>query len=86
MYAQLYKIVFSGRCLVAGILESLGKDRKLKPWMTNGEDLERELKRLGLKKEDLRLDKRPVLLDPANNMVDRVGASSLHPYILDKEY
>jgi hypothetical protein len=55
------------------ILETLGRDRKLKPWMTNGEDLEKELKRLGLRKEDLRLDKKPLVLDPANNIVDRVG-------------
>ncbi len=57
------------------ILETLGRDRKLKPWMTNGEDLEKELKRLGLRKEDLRLDKKPLVLDPANNIVDRVGYS-----------
>jgi hypothetical protein len=43
--------------------------------MTNGEDLEKELKRLGLRKEDLRLDKKPLVLDPANNIVDRVGYS-----------
>jgi hypothetical protein len=45
--------------------------------MTNGEDLEKELKRLGLRKEDLRLDKKPLVLDPANNIVDRVGPSPL---------
>ena len=53
-------------------METLGKDKKLKPWMTNGEDLEKELKRLGLRKEDLRLDRKPVMLDPENNLVDRV--------------
>jgi hypothetical protein len=53
-------------------LETLGKDKKLKPWMTNGEDLEKELRKLGLRKEDLRLDRKPVMLDPENNVVDRV--------------
>jgi hypothetical protein len=58
--------------LFSAILETLGKDKKLKPWMTNGEDLEKELRKLGLKKEDLRLDRKPVILDPQNNVVDRV--------------
>ena len=35
-----------------------------------------ELKRLGLKKEDLKLDKKPLLLDPANNPIDRVSLIS----------
>ena len=35
--------------------------------------IHQELKRLGLKKEDLKLDKKPLFLDPANNPIDRVS-------------
>ena len=67
-------------------METLGKDKKLKPWMTNGEDLEKELKRLGLRKEDLRLDRKPVMLDPENNLVDRVRTVPVRVFIRELQY
>ena len=67
-------------------METLGKDKKLKPWMTNGEDLEKELKRLGLRKEDLRLDRKPVMLDPENNLVDRVRTVLVRVFIRELQY
>ena len=48
--------------------------RDLKPWLTNKLDIESEMKLLGLKKKDLRLDEKnqPIVLDVANNHIDRV--------------
>ena len=50
------------------------KDKKLKPWLTNKNDLELEMKQLGLRKKDLRLDDKdqPIVLDVVNNPIDRV--------------
>ena len=58
----------------AGALAGIERDRKLKPWLTNKVDLEHEIRRLGLKKSDLKLgiQKKPVILDTVNNPVDRV--------------
>ncbi|XP_023337528.1 uncharacterized protein LOC111708396 [Eurytemora carolleeae] len=57
-----------------GILQTLSRSKGVKPWESNEEELNKELRRLGLKKEDLKLDKKPLLLDPANNPIDRVKA------------
>ena len=48
--------------------------KKLKPWMTNRVDLELEMKELGLRRKDLKLDRgeHPVVLDVINSDVDRV--------------
>ena len=48
--------------------------KKLKPWMTNRIDLELEMKELGLRRKDLKLDRgeHPVVLDVINSDVDRV--------------
>ena len=50
------------------------KDKKLKPWLTNKNDLEVEMKQLGLRKKDLHLDDKdqPIVLDVVNNPIDRV--------------
>ena len=52
--------------------------RDLKPWLTNKLDIESEMKLLGLKKKDLRLDEKnqPIVLDVANNHIDRVSQES----------
>ena len=55
-------------------MPDMQKNKKLKPWLTNKIDLEMEMKQLGLKKKDLRLDDtdQPVVLDVVNNPIDRV--------------
>ena len=55
-------------------MPDMQKNKKLKPWLTNKIDLEMEMKQLGLKKKDLRLDDTdlPVVLDVVNNPIDRV--------------
>ena len=60
-------------------MSTIEKDKKLKPWLTNKIDLDDELKRLGLKKSDLKLGlkNRPVILDTVNNPVDRVHRTKL---------
>ena len=44
------------------------------PWLSNKKELDTEMRKLGLIKEDLKLDleDQPVLLDVVNNPVDRV--------------
>ena len=56
------------------IMPDMQKNKKLKPWLTNKIDLEKEMKQLGIKKKDLRLDDtdQPVVLDVVNNPIDRV--------------
>ena len=58
----------------AAIIPDLEKEKQFKPWLTNKHELELEMKRLGLRKEDLRLDvkNQPIVLDVVNNPVDRV--------------
>ena len=61
--------------MFADIIPDIEKDKKkLKPWILNKNELEREMKQLGLRKEDLLLDEKiqPVVLDVMNNPVDRV--------------
>ena len=56
-------------------MPDLERDKKLKPWLTNSADLDMEMRQLGLKKKDLKLDEntQPIVLDVVNNPVDRVG-------------
>ena len=44
----------------------------LKPWLTNSEDLLKELRKLGLSEADLKLDRMPIILDTEHNPVDKV--------------
>ena len=61
--------------LFSDIIPDLAKDRQLKPWLTNSKDLDVEMRELGLRKKDLKLDEKnpPVVLDVVNNPVDRVS-------------
>ena len=56
-------------------MEDLAKVKQLKPWLTNSKDLDLEMKELGLKKRDLKLDGKntPIVLDVMNSHVDRVS-------------
>ena len=53
------------------------RERELKPWNSNSKDLEDELKKLGITKDDLKLGNssvdKPLYLDIVNNPVDKVG-------------
>ena len=51
------------------------QDRQTKPWLSNRKELEDELKKLGITKNDLNLNvsDKPILLDVINNPVDRVS-------------
>ena len=75
-----------------GLIATVKAVNKLKPWQTNkavkpdkgywdslikNQDLNAELRKLGLKKKDLKLSgDAPLLLDTENSAVDRVGLAS----------
>ena len=72
---QLQKLGLWDHVYDSGLIPSIENAKVLKPWLTNKKDLAAELRRLGLKKTDLKLTgPKPIILDTINNPVDRITA------------
>ena len=71
-------------CCSAQIPEIKNRDKQYKPWRSNKRELETELRTLGIRKADLKLNdcEKPLFLDVVNNAVDRVGQTE----ILNSQY
>ena len=72
---QLQKLGLWDHVYDSGLIPSIQNAKVLKPWLTNKKDLAAELRKLGLKKTDLKLTgPKPIILDTINNPVDRITA------------